>query len=366
MPAPRTVVAIPVKDEAAHLAGCLGALDAQAGAPDITILVLINNATDTSAAIARDFARQSRSRVVVRDVMLPADKSNAGFARRMAMNAAAEIAGTDGILLTTDADGRVAPGWLRANLAALRAGADAVAGRALIDPVDEALIPAALIEADARECHYAALLDEIAAAIDPDPADPWPRHDEHSGASIAVTARAFHRAGGIPDMAMGEDRAFFGSLRRIDARVRHDPAVQVIVSGRTEGRAKGGMADTIRRRLSCPDMFLDDRLEGVQEAVLRARLRRQMRLIWREGVPDYWSVFALARDLMLPSGFLREKLGSPAFGAAWDDVATVSPALRRRKVPAASVGHEIAAASCILTEWRAETTPLRQSLEASA
>jgi GT2 family glycosyltransferase len=338
----------------------------QHNAQDLTVFVLVNNSTDASAAIARDIARSAKPRIIVEDVTLPQAYANAGFARRMAMQRAATIAGPDGIVLTTDADGRVAPDWLRANLAAIRAGADAVAGRALIDPADEALIPTALIEADARECQYAALLDEIVAAIDPDPADPWPRHDEHSGASIAVTAHAFHRAGGIPDLPMGEDRAFFRNLRRVDARIRHDPSVQVIVSGRTEGRATGGMADTIRRRLSCPDMFLDDRLEAVPEAVLRAQLRRQMRMLWAESMPDFWSVFALARDLLLPSGFVREKLACPSFGAAWDDIETVSPALRRRKVPAASVNHEIAAASAILMDWRAEVAPVRQSLEVSA
>jgi GT2 family glycosyltransferase len=231
-------------------------LDNQDSAADLTVLVLVNNSTDDSTTIARRFAASSRARVLVEDIALPDPDANAGGARRIAIQKAADIAGAGGIVLTTDADGRVAPNWLRENLRAIDAGADAVAGRAIIDPVEEALIPAALIEADARECKYAALLDEIVAQLDPDPADPWPRHDEHSGASIAVTVGAMRRAGGIPCLAMGEDRAFFRALRRIDAKIRHSPDVQVVVSGRTEGRAKGGMADTIRRRMVCPDMFL--------------------------------------------------------------------------------------------------------------
>jgi hypothetical protein len=225
-----------------------------------------------------------------------------------------------------------------------------VAGRAIIDPIEEALIPTALLEADARECKYAALLDEVVAGIDPDPADPWPRHDEHSGASIAVTVKAFSRAGGIPELALGEDRAFFRNLRRIDARIRHDPDVQVIVSGRTEGRAKGGMADTIRRRLVCPDVFLDDRLEAIHDAVLRARLRRKARLLWAEESEDFEVFFELARDLDLPPNYLRERLASGVFGAAWDDIETASPTLRRRPVPTASIGQEIAAAHLVLAE----------------
>ena len=92
-----------------------------------------------------------------------------------------------GFLLISDADGRVSPNWLAANLAALRAGADAIAGRAELDPADAGQIPARLHEDDARECAYDQLLDQTHALLDPDPFDPWLRHTEHSGASLAVT-----------------------------------------------------------------------------------------------------------------------------------------------------------------------------------
>lgn len=362
----RLVVAVPVKDEAERLPACLHALTHQHAEERPVILVLVNNSSDASAAIAREVAVISPCRVIVEEVILADLEASAGAARRLAMHKAADLVGDVGILLTTDADGRVDPGWLRANVRAIHAGADAVAGRAIIDPADEALIPTALIEADARECGYAALLDEIAAAIDPDPADPWPRHDEHSGASIAVTAKAFRRAGGIPDLAMGEDRAFFHRLRRIDARIRHDPAVRVIVSGRTEGRAKGGMADTIRRRLTCPDMFLDDRLEGVRGAVLRAGLRRRARLQWMGGAADYREVCALARDLELPSSLVRAELTGRHFGTGWDGLETASPVLRRRPVSAVSVNLEIAAAGRILAQSRPQVEKADQAIGVSA
>jgi GT2 family glycosyltransferase len=363
----RFVVALPVKDEAERLPACLHALTHQDAPVSPAILVLVNNSTDESATMARRFAATSQCQVVVKEATLPEVYANAGGARRLAMNLAAKCAGDEGIILTTDADSRVAPNWLRANLDAISAGADAVAGRAIIDPLDEALIPPALIEADARECQYASLLDEIAATIDPDPADPWPRHDEHSGASISVTVDAFHRAGGVPELAMGEDRALFRNLRRIDARIRHAPDARVIVSGRTVGRAKGGMADTIRRRLVCPDLFLDDRLEGATEALQRALLRRQTRLLWSTDLSDRQAVLKLARDLQLPWIFVREKLASRRFGAAWDDFELASPTLRRRPVPGISVNDQIAAANAILRDLRLKIAPIDQSrLEKSA
>jgi GT2 family glycosyltransferase len=356
------VIALPVKDEAESLPACLRALTEQNAAERPIVLVLVNNSSDSSAAVARAFAANGPCRVIVEKVVLPGRQASAGGARRVAMDMAADLAGSRGIILTTDADGRARPNWLRANLAAIRTGADAVAGRAVIDPVDEARIPPALIEADALECRYAALLDEIAATIDPDPVDPWPRHDAHSGASIAVTVDAFRRAGGIPDLAMGEDRAFFQRLRRIDADIRHDPDVSVLVSGRTEGRAIGGMADTIRRRLVCPDLFLDDRLEGAAQATLRARLRRCARNVWRVGAAENGAVRALASALHLPSCDVRDLLSGRFFGAAWENLETASPILGRRPVRAASVGTEISRAGSILAELREslhETNPAK-------
>ena len=116
--------------------------------------------------------------------------------------------------------------------------------------------------------------DEIGARLDPDPWDPLPRHTQNSGASIAVTVAAYRRAGGIPAAILGEDRAFFAALRRIDARIRHSPACHAVVSGRAEGRAAGGMAETIRRRLRTPDLLLDERLEPAADCTRRAHLRR--------------------------------------------------------------------------------------------
>ena len=115
----------------------------------------------------------------------------------------------EGILLTTDADGRVRPGWLAANLAAIAAGADAVAGRAEIELLGARLIPQHLHEIDAWEYNYATLLDEIRSLLDPDPADPWPRHEEHCGASIAVTATAYRHAEVCLRCLLAEDQRIF-------------------------------------------------------------------------------------------------------------------------------------------------------------
>lgn len=314
------MVAIPVRDEVERIADCLLVLDGQDG-PAPGVVLLVNNTNDATVAHVTELAPSLRCPLQVVEHVLQPARANAGHARRLAMDLADELAPAAVPLLTTDADGRVAPGWLAANLRHLARGLDAVFGRAVIDPVEAARIPPALHEADARECAYAALLDEIETLLDPDPDDPWPRHTERSGASIAVSRQAFRAAGGIPAVALGEDRAFYQALRKADARIVHARDVEVVVSGRILGRADGGMADTIRRRLASPETMLDDALEPVSARVRRLELRRTARLAFQAGAA-------------VPG----------AFGPAW---ATLDGALPRERVAVTGLGAEMAAAAAI-------------------
>jgi hypothetical protein len=336
------VVAIPARDEEQHIGSCLDSLYSQTMRAD-HIVVFANNCADATAAAALRTAIDGLTQRHVIERVLPPAKANAGHARRLAMQAAARLAGRSGILLTTDADSRAEPDWLEANVAALNDGADAVAGTVELDPLDWGLIPQSLHEDDARECAYDALCDEIQALLDPDPADPWPRHTNESGASIAVTAETFCRAGGIPDVVSGEDRAFFASLRRIDARVRHAPECRVFVSGRTDGRAAGGMADTIRRRLAAPDLYLDARLEPAADCARRAVMRRTLREAYtrNDGLAD------LSRLTRLGEPSLGGILRAESFGRAWLLLEKAVPALRRRPVPAADVARQTSHARAI-------------------
>jgi hypothetical protein len=193
------------------------------------------------------------------------------------------------------------------------------------------------------------LCDEIHGLLDYDPADPMPRHTQHSGASIAVTAAAFARCGGVPPVASGEDRALVAALRRVDARIRHSPEVHVTVSGRTEGRAEGGMADTIRRRLAQPDDFLDDRLESATDCVRRALARSQLRQMYRG---DLSGSEILSAQLGLPEHALLESLEQPFFGMAWEFVEGCAPRLRRNCLAVAKLPGEMHAAQIMLDSIR--------------
>jgi glycosyltransferase involved in cell wall biosynthesis len=339
------IIAIPARDEAERIASCLTALNDQHQCPDAVVL-LLNNCTDDTEAIARAMAPGLRFHLDVVCRHLPIAQANAGHARRLAMALAAGQAGPDGVLLTTDADSIVPPDWVLRNLAVLNHGADLVCGRAVIDPVEAARIPTHLHADDESECRLRALLDDIAWTLDPDPHDPPPRHTEASGASLAVSVQAYHLGGGIPAIASGEDRAFVEALQRMDARIRHDPAIEVVVSGRVVGRARGGMADTIRRRIVCQDEFADEWLEPAEFALLRYSLRHRARAAWLAGSIDP----TLAVELGVGLSRLAIALSQRFFGAAWADVEAASPRLKRQRVRFADLQAETARAQALLSQ----------------
>ena len=245
-PPPRAVVAVPARDEAVLLDACLDALDIAArGIDGVEALLLLNNCTDDSLAVAARAAPRLALPLRVVAATLPADSANAGAARRLAMAlAAARLGGRrDGVVLSTDADSRVAGDWLATNLAAIDAGADAVAGEFLPDVAEfAALRPAVRLRFRAARAKA-----RLRAFVARRPHDPWPRHGTHSGASIAVRLPTLIAMGGLPPRPVGEDAAFFAAIERVGGKVRHDPRVLVHTSCRTVGRAPGGMAATLAR-----------------------------------------------------------------------------------------------------------------------
>ena len=335
------VVAIPVRDEAERITDCLLALSRQDGGPP-GIVLLVNNTNDGTLQAIEDVRPALTCPVIAIEHRFAPDQADAGHARRMAMQRADGLAPDHAPLLTTDADGRARPDWLAANLYHLRAGIDAVFGRAEIDPVEAARIPPALHAADAQECAYAAVLDQIDSLIDPSADDPWPRHTEHSGASIGVTRQAYRLSGGVPAIRLGEDRAFAAALRRIDARIRHAPEVSVVVSGRILGRAAGGMADTIRRRLVAPETMLDDALEPVADRVRRIRVRQAVRAAF--AADDAPAFIAAARLGGVSPQTAGRLLGARHFGEAME---AIDAALPRARVPVASLPQEMARAVAV-------------------
>ena len=245
-----------------------------------------NNCRDRSAELARALGAEFSLPLRVVEASLPPAKAHAGNARRRAMDVAEAWLGEervrDGVILTTDADSRVPADWIATNLAAIDAGADAVLGDIALDEEGD-LLPPALHRRGGLESAYEALLTELSALLDPLDHNPWPHHATISGASIAITRDAYLAVGGLPRVPLGEDKALVAELVRLDRKICFCPEIQVITSGRVEGRAPGGVADTLRLRSNDPDAFCDELLEPFRIAIKRAKWRGRLRWLRRAG-----------------------------------------------------------------------------------
>ncbi|TVR76275.1 MAG: glycosyltransferase [Sphaerobacteraceae bacterium] len=353
-------VVIPVRDEQETLGLTLRSLAQQvdlSGKPldhaTYEILVLINNTADDSASIARQIACEHPTlNLQIAEIDLPEHQAHVGQARRLLMDAACErfqsLGTSRGIIATTDADTILSQTWLAATQDAVRAGADAVGGRILVAPGElEAMEP------DARSCHlrdvgYRYLTCQIEAMIDPPPGDPWPRHFQHFGASIAVTAEMYLRAGGLPVLPALEDVALYDRLMRIDARIRHSPDVRVYTSARCQGRTGWGFASQLHqwmemKRLGEP--FLVRSAEDIADEFLaRRELRRKWTWIRSTGKSLNGSLIPMAERLMVPADSLDRLLGrGTRFGEVWTQIQCLQKeaGIRSERYPSVAIDQAI-------------------------
>ncbi|QYE36597.1 glycosyltransferase [Polymorphobacter sp. PAMC 29334] len=320
---PRAVaIAVPAHNEDESIGACLGALDlaaTTASGPVFTV-VLVNNSRDKTAQIARQF-RALAMTVVVAEVELPADRAHAGGARRTALDWAAALLPADGVLMTTDADSVVDRGWIAANLAELIT-ADAVAGVVAFDEATQAALPPLPLRA--LEWRLADHHARLASLIDPRPHDPWPNHVWAWGASLALTLAAYRRIGGLPIVALAEDRAMAAAIEAHDLRLRHSHAPVVYTSARLHGRAPGGFADLLRTYAADDTALCDAVLEPTELLVQRLKWRATLRQRF-------------------------ERQNATGFGAQWQDIeATVSGLARQRLAPA-DLAYEVALAERLIS-----------------
>jgi Glycosyl transferase family 2 len=292
LPQCQVSIIIPAKDEAQTIVATLTALANQTdlnGQPlnprTYEIIVLANNCSDRSAEIARQFAQQHPDLVLhIAEVTLPPDLAYIGHVRKMLMDEAylrlMSLGYSRGIIASTDGDTQVSATWIAAISAEIGSGVDAVGGRILTDRHSrQALHPQAKSHF-LQEVGYRSLVAQIEFHLDPDPYDPLPRHYQHYGASLAVTAEMYAKAGGIPPVRTPEDEAFYQALLRVDARFRHSPLVQVTTSARVSGRSPVGLAAQLR---NWTELSADSTLKVAPAAAMIGwfKSRRKLRSIWQ-------------------------------------------------------------------------------------
>jgi cellulose synthase/poly-beta-1,6-N-acetylglucosamine synthase-like glycosyltransferase len=368
---PGFIVAIPVKDEEERLPLCLRALAQQrdrGGQPIspglMRIVVFANNCADRSASFARKLGESWSLDIRVVEASLLPGAAHAGNARRAAMDLAEawleERDEASGIILTTDADSQVAPNWIAENLAAFEAGAEAVLGRIELDGEGK-FLPDALHRRGALEDAYERLLTELSWLLDPLEHDPWPHHATISGASLGITRAAYCRVGRLPRVPLGEDKALIALLSRHDARIRHCPTVHVVTSGRTDGRAPGGVAETLRIRSKEPEAFCDEALEPFRTAFARAAWRGRLRRLYGAELVAFEQEWVT--KLGISPGVMDDISQESAFGAAWSIIEDRSPLFARRLLRPAELPEQISIARRWLAHLREGCSRARQHVQ---
>jgi hypothetical protein len=241
-------ICVPARNEASRIATLIAALGAQSVAP-VPLALCVNNSDDGTADIARAAADRCRGRIaltVVERTFEPLH-AHAGSARRVAMDLAAQTLPADGLLISTDADCRPPRDWVAENLA--HAGVDRILG-GRIELDEEEPVARDILALRKRFDRYWSEVRAIEDAIDPSPWDPAPRHGDHTGASLALSACLYRRAGGVPPLATGEDRALVEVAVAAGGKLAHPPSIWTRASARTSGRASGGMALDMQRWLA--------------------------------------------------------------------------------------------------------------------
>ncbi|WP_312492190.1 glycosyltransferase [Pseudomonas cremoris] len=210
-------ILIPVHNEEALLGECLEAALIAAHHPgllgeSVQILVVLDSCSDASGAIAQTFAVQ-RLEVQARNV-----GHVRGVGARHLLNQGARW------ISCTDADSRVAPDWLVAQLAL---NADAVCGTVTVDTWSEGFDSAAQIR----------YLQGYQACDG---------HRHIHGANLGISVGAYIRAGGFEPLACHEDVQLVRDLERCGALIAWSHSPQVVTSARLEARAQGGFGDYLK------------------------------------------------------------------------------------------------------------------------
>ncbi|GAY08021.1 glycosyltransferase family 2 protein [Pseudonocardia sp. N23] len=232
-------VVVPAHDEEALVGGCLEALDEALDAAvrevadlRIAVCVVLDRCSDATPRVVRDAVGRWHRPAVVRTVVTTGDRT-VGELRTLGLDDAVRRLGDVPPgrvwLLSTDADTRVPPTWVRDHLRHAGAGADAVVGMVDLDGLT--LLP------DDVQCRYTDLVD---AGITPD------AHTHAYAANLGVRADAFQAVGGFPVVAAGEEHALLAALRGAGRRIVTPVGLRVRTSARTHGRAAGGLADLLR------------------------------------------------------------------------------------------------------------------------
>ncbi|MGI4749825.1 MAG: glycosyltransferase [Janthinobacterium lividum] len=328
----RVSVIVPARDEAKTIRKTLNALRLQTddqGAPLnpqlYEVLLLVNNCNDQTYEIGRQYQQKYPAfRLYLAMVQLPPEKANIGFVRRLLMDEAyrrlTENIENEGIIASTDGDTEVDCCWVFHIMKEIDKGCHAVGGRILTHK-NQSLSRLFHL----RDVAYRSLLAQAEALLDPEDHDPWPRHYQYFGASMAVTCATYHQVGRLPQVPYLEDNAFHQALQRMDIRIRKTPAVKAYTSTRLTGRVDVGFSEQLKK-WSCYDKHgYTQEAEQAQAWLIKFKNKHLLRQCWKSfqnnGFYNEKVLYSVAESLFLNPEFLQKEITDNSyFGCLWENV----------------------------------------------
>ena len=280
-------VVVPVRNESEAIYRTLLALYNQFDADGFRmnqnsyeVLVLINNCTDNTLLVCESFKQNYPDfNLLIECIDFPTEQAHVGTARRLLMDAACRrlmaVRGEEGIIISTDGDSEVDPLWLYHTLQEVETGADVVGGRILSFDVPQGAKLHHL-----RNVTYRYLKARLESEIDPCRENPWPRHFQCYGPSLAVTCRMYEIAGRIPAIPYLEDEEFRKALKRVDAKIRNSPKVKVQTSSRLDGRVAFGFSVQLQRWGEM-DSREEEQVESLMTLIYKYQLKHRLRACWQ-------------------------------------------------------------------------------------
>ena len=252
-------IALPVRNEAARLGPVLHALarTVLASQRDAVVVAAVNDSSDGSARIIREFAAHAILPVVIVEAQFGSIGNGAPVARRLAMDIGSRLA-PSAPLLTTDADTIVPREWLSTYLEAFERGWHLVCEDIELDDRELARLDPRVSEIGTVERAYQVTCERLWTA--------WTGNERSadpvraSGASMGIAGPAYRLVGGLPTPECGEDRALLQRCRAAGLQTHALPNIGTRSSARLDSRAKGGCGETLRYRHSEPNPLCDDTL----------------------------------------------------------------------------------------------------------
>ncbi len=219
------LVAVPARNEAGTIVGCIESINAAARHVHgkVTVVVAADSCTDATASYARSVDVTSCDLAVVEGTWGRAGATRAAAVRHGL--AKLRVRPRAGWIANTDADCVVPPSWLRLQ-ALMASSVDAIGGIVRLDP---RITEPSLLEAF-----------DASYELDSD------RHPHVHGANIGVSVEAYRSVGGwCTTTEVGEDHLLWDALVAHGHRVDHTTALSVLTSARVESRVTGGFATNL-------------------------------------------------------------------------------------------------------------------------